>query len=655
MPVTRLEIHLRTPYEGGKPFGEVGPYERVDGEIHFAVDPASPGNASIVDLDKAERGADGRIHFKADFCLLQPENPLLGNRRLLFEVVNRGRKLVPRHFNHAPAQATPSWEIDPGDGFLFRHGWSVAWCGWQWDVYRDEALMGLEAPQAVQDGQPIQGQVAIEFQPNEPTMAKLLANRLHQPYPAADVDGPDAVLTVRDTPTGPRATIPRERWRFAKTDPDPGPADTHIWLAGGFEAGRIYEVVYRTRICPVVGTGLLAVRDCGSFLRYGDVTDGNPCAGWVNRAYAFGMSQSGRFLRHFLYLGLNLDEAGRQVYDGIIPHVAGARRGEFNHRFAQPSVQGTPGFGHRPPFTDDDQVDPDTGRSDGLLRRQRMLGGLPKIIYPNTSAEYWRGDASLIHTDLHGERDVEPPAEVRIYHFAGTQHGLGTVPLGHVSASDGCVGANGFNAVDYAPLLRATLANLDRWVSEGIEPPPSAFPRLADGTAVPAASVLDTYRRIPGAHVPNSELLPAMPRVDLGPDADRGIGRYPVALGEPYRTYVSAVDDDGNEVAGIRLPDLTVPLAACTGWNVRDPKTGGVGQLIPMQGSTFPFEHKTLLTRFGTSHKFGDEDFLGRVRAAAEELVAAGYLVAEDTDLVVRLARERWGEFAPREWPAREV
>ena len=317
MAVTRLEIRSRQPYANGHAFGQAGPYERFDGTIHFAVEPADPANRAIVDLDKAERGTERRVHFRADFCLLQPASPLRGNRRLLFEVLNRGRKLVPRHFNRAPAQSVPTEEIDLGDGFLMRHGWTIAWCGWQWDVVRNPALMGLEAPMALQDeglfgdDEPIKGQVAIEFQPNEPMIEKLLANRQHQPYPAADIDDPEAVLTVRDWPEGPRTTIPRDRWRFATTGPVPGPSDSHIWLAGGFKPGKVYEVVYRTRICPVVGTGLLAVRDCVAFLRQGDVTDGNPCAGWLERTYGFGMSQSGRFLRHFLYLGLNLDEAGR--------------------------------------------------------------------------------------------------------------------------------------------------------------------------------------------------------------------------------------------------------------------------------------------------------------------------------------------------------
>jgi hypothetical protein len=658
--VQRIEIHRRGPYEAGRVFGDAGPYERLDGAIHYAVDPAHPANAGIVDLDKAPRDVEGRVRFVGDFCLLQPAESERGNGRLLLDVPNRGRKVAVRMFNRARPEAVPTEAIDPGDGFLMRRGWTVAWCGWQWDVPRSAALMGLEAPraQAAPGGggsdAPLAGQVVVEIQPNEPCADHLLANRVHHPYPAADVDDPDAVLTVRDWTDGPRTTIPRDRWRFARVERgEPVPDDTRVWLAGGFAPGRLYEVVYRTRICPVVGTGLLAVRDCAAFLRYAGADAGNSCAGRLRHTYGFGVSQTGRFLRHFLHLGLNADEAGRQVFDGLWPHVAGARRGEFNHRFAQPSAQSVRGFGHLMPFAFDDQTDPLTGQTDGLLRRQRVHFGVPKIFATNTSAEYWRGDCSLLHTDLAGERDVEPPPEVRVYHFAGTQHGPGALPLGRVSPADGQSGVHPFNAVDYAPLLRAALVNLDRWVTSGEPPPPSVFPRLANGTAVPTQDVLAAFRGIPGVSLPAPERLPVMRRLDLGPDAGAGVGRYPAAAGEPYPTFVSAVDGDGNEVGGVRLPDLTVPVASYTGWNPRDPATGGAGQIINMQGSTLPFpataaeRRRTADPRPAIAERYRDRaGYLAQVRAAAERMVAERLLLAEDVPIVVELAAERYDCFA---------
>jgi hypothetical protein len=656
MAVTALEIHSCAPYLGGAPFGEAGPYERLDGSIYFAVAPDHPANAGIVDLDLAPRDADGRVHFNADFCLLRPADPARGNRRLLLDVNNRGGKTVPGGFNRAPREPVPTERIDPGDGFLFRRGWTVVWCGWQWDVPRSPARMGLEAPAALADGRPIPGQVAVTFQPAAPIRDRLLSDgtggRIHQPYPAADVDDPDAVLTVRDYPDAPRTIIPRDRWRFARDeDGRPVPDDSHVWMAEKFEPGRFYEVVYRTRICPVVGTGLLAVRDAASFLRYGDDAD-NPCAGRIDRAFAYGASQSGRFLRNFLYLGLNTDEQDRQVFDGILAHIAGGRRGEFNHRYAQPSVQYTLSFGHLMPFSPDEQTDPLTGRTDGLLSRQRARGGVPRIFFTNTAAEYWRGDCSLLHTDLTGTRDVEPPPEVRVYHFAGTQHGSGALPLTSVSALDGTRGMHCFNTIDYSPLVRAALVNLERWATAGEEPPPSTFPRLADGTAVRREEVLDTFRTIPAATVPRPERLRTVRRLDLGPDAARGIGRYPAKMGEPYPTLVSAVDADGNETAGVRLPDVAVPLATHTGWNPRHPESGGEGQIMDMMGSAIPFpataEERRRMgdPRPAIDERYRDrDDYLARVRAAATELVRQRYVLAEDVDLIVDLAGSRYDAF----------
>ncbi len=664
MAVTRLEMRACGLYAEGTAFGEAGIYERIDGTMHFAADPAHPANALIVDLDTAVRDDAGQVPFAADFCLLQPVDPAKANRRLLFEVLNRGRKLVPRMFNHAAPTTAPTEAIDPGDGFLLRRGWTLAWCGWQWDTITSAALMGLDAPEAVEQaagsGQrtagtnPIQGQILVQFQPNERSYNRLLADRIHQPYPAADVDDPDAVLTVRDWPGGPRTTIPRNQWRFARGGKDPVPDDTTIWLSSEFKPGKVYEVVYQTRRCPVVGAGLLAVRDCVSFLRYSDAAD-NPCANRIEKAYGFGMSQSGRFLRHFLYLGLNVDEAGRQVFDGINIHVAGARRGEFNHRFGQPSQQHIPSFGHLMPFTDDDQTDSLTGQTDGLMRHQRALGGVPKVMATNTAAEYWRGDCSLIHTDIEGKHDVEPPEDARIYLFASTQHGLGSVPLVDTDANTGARGIHGFNAVDYAPLLRAALINLDSWITDGTLPPPSVFPRLTDGTAIPGASVFPAYHGVPDVTPPNPELLPAIHRLDLGPDAARGVGHFPAVMSERYPHYVSAVDTDGNETGGVRMPDVIVPVATYTGWNPRHPVTGGDGQIIPMEGSTFPFactaeeRQRTNDSRPALVERYHDRtDYLAHVRTAAEELVAQRYLLAEDVPLALAIAAERYDFVADR-------
>jgi hypothetical protein len=655
MAVAQLEVTNRRPFAFD--------YERIDGKLHFAVDPTHPANARIVDLDRAPQDADGQVRFWADFVLLQPADESRSNGRLLYYVVNRGQcPGVP--FNRFPPRLPtlpPSEEIDPGDGFMMRHGWTVAMCGWQWDVQRQPGLLGLEAPQALDDdGQPIRGRISVAFQPNEPHAFHRLAHwplhprpggqsMYHQAYPAADVNEADAQLLAGPT-RGSLKAVPREQWRFAReADGQVVADDSHVWLSGGFQSGTWYEVIYTTRICPVVGTGLLATRDAVSWLRYA-----NPFDRRIDFTYGTGRSQCGRFLRDYLYYGLNLDEQSRQVFDGLNPHVAGARRGEFNMRYGQPSETTARGFGGLFPFTSAESTDSLTGQTDGLLSLQRQLGGLPKIFTTNTSSEYWRSDCSLIHTDPAGTRDVEPPAEERIYVIAGHQHGSGVPRLVDMTAI-GARGANNFNMVDGLPPQRAFLVNLDRWVSEGEEPPPSAFPRLSDGTAIPRSSALARLAAVPGLTLLDPETLPTLRRVDLGPDVAKGIARVPVAVGEPYPSYVSAVDADGNEVAGIRVPDISVAVGTHTGWVSRHPSTGGAGQLLDMQGASVPFagtaaeraDHAD--PRPAIAERYRDrDDYAQKVRAAAEALAAQRYILDEDIDLAVELALERYDAVVPK-------
>jgi hypothetical protein len=551
MAVIGMDVRKRTPYEGGREFGDAGAYERIDGWLRFAVDPTHAANASIIDLDKAPRDEQGRVHFGADICLLVPADAERANRRLFLELPNRGRKLSPRLFNRAPTEVPPTANILPGDGFLYRHGWTVGWIGWQWDVIRDEALMGLEPPMASVDGKPIRGTTNVRFQPNLPHRTHLLADRVHKSSPVVNIDQADAVLTVRDHDDDEPREIARNAWRFAREDGDEVvPSAEHIYMEAGFEPGKIYQVFYETEHTPVVGSGLLAVRDCASFLRYSD-SDENPLAGRIDRVYGWGMSQTGRMLRHFLYLGLNLDEEGRKAFDGINPHVGGGRRGEFNHRFGQPSVQSTPSFGFLPPHDDA-----------GLLARLRENGAMPKVVQTNSSAEYWRGDASLMHIDLTGTTDLPAEPDTRIYLFASTQHGPGGLPRTRLNTNDGGQGRFDFNVVDYTPLQRAALVNLDRWASDGVEPPPSVHPRLDNGTAITRAEVFDQFERLPGIGdcLPDPEKILRLRVVDVGPRADEGITTHPVVEGERRPDYVSALDSDWNEVGGIRMPDVTVPV-----------------------------------------------------------------------------------------------
>jgi hypothetical protein len=657
--VAAIEFKLarRFPYAAGRSFGRVGAYEQIDGILTFAVDPSNEANRLIVDLARAPRGDDGRVRFSADFSVVRPVEPTRGVRRAVLELPNRGRRRVVDTFNRSGAEAAAS--AAPGDGFLFERGLTVASIGWQWDVYRDDVLMGLDAPLADLRDEADPGQTVVEIRPNERRSTWLLADRVHRPLRAADVRDPQAGLYVKDHEEGDASLIPRARWSFARETPaGVVPSDEHIFLDGGFEPGRYYQLVYRTKDAPVAGAGLLAFRDAAALLKYGlqkhpprkhapeAVVPDLPT---FEHVIGYGVSQTGRMIRHFLYLGLNVDEGGRKVFDGLLPHVAGARMGAFNHRYAQPSNQSYPGFGHRFPFADSELTDPVTGRKDGLVSRLKAKKAQPKVIYTNSSAEYWRGDCSLMHTDPAGRHDLEGDANSRIYHFAGTQHGPGTLPQTRAGAAEGALGMYGYNAVDYSPLLRAALVNLEKWVVDGIEPPASLHPRLSDETAVARDAVLTTFDRLGDQKTPARSTLWVLKAVDLGPRASEGIGTYPTTEGATYPCLVPAVDGDGNELAGIRLPDLTRPVATHTGWNLRDPSTGSPEQQIPMQGFSrwFPRtrdeRERTGDPRRSVHERYADrERYRQLVVADARKLASERYILEEDVDLVVDNALARY-------------
>jgi hypothetical protein len=637
MAIIGLQITNRGWYADGKTFGEVGAYERIDATVEYAVDPGNEANLQIIDLDLVPKAADGLVHFTGDLTLLKPTDDSKGNRRLLTDVVNRGRQRVVPTFNLVDPSNPGPGDIPVGDGFLFEEGWSIAMVGWQWDVYRSAMMMSLDAPIA-----PVRGKVLVEINPDRVEHTRLLANRIHKPHRAADLNDPNAVLYVKDWEDGPSEVIDRNLWRFAKaTDNGVEPSDEHVYLESGFQKGRIYHLVYTAEGSPVTGCGLVALRDAGAFFR--EASDLNPIDGGLERAFIYGVSQTGRMLRHFLYLGLNKDERGRQVYDGMLPHVAGGRRGEFNMRFAQPSGQSTPGFGHMFPFADDELPDPMGGANDGLLNRERAQGTVPKIIYTNTSAEYWRGDGSLSHTDPSGERDLDVTLETRTYLFAGTQHADSRgLPQPGEPGIDGTYRRYPPNIIDYRPLQRAALVNLDAWVSESVEPPPSSRPRIDDGTAVSRPDALKDLEIVPNLALPDPDRLWVLRETDPGPDADKGIAVLPVKEGRNYDSRVSAVDADGNEVAGIRLPDIAVPVATHSGWNPRDPEAGAPEQIIPMVGFTLFFARDAAEReanndpRLSIGERYESrEAYLTLARAQAEKLVAQRYLRSEDIDVVV--------------------
>ena len=622
MTATRFEIRSRKPYAGGREFGDLGPFEHIEGRIEYAVDPLHPANSRIVDLDLAPRGRDGRVRFAGDFTLVAPESG--SARSLLVDVPNRGRCLGFSQFNRAQPLDLLADPCAPGDGFLFRRGFALACIGWQWDVRQG---VRFDAPYAERDGRPLRGDVVCRIQPQRETPWYDFGQLGDVAYPPADLDDREARLFVQRDDNAQAELLPRDSWRFARErDGRVAPDGAAIYRSGGLRAGAVYTLVYTAEGAPVVGTGLLALRDAAAALRAGD--DRSPLSGGFPRVHAFGASQTGRVLRHFLYLGLNRDEGGGRVFDGILAHIAGGQRGDFNHRFAQPSSLGAPGPGQTFPFAGVATRDEETDAAAGLFDREQAM---PKVFFTNTSWEYWRGDAALIHTAPDGSGDLPEHADERRYAFAGTHHINGVLPPTDEFPLTGIRTRYTFNVVDHSPLVRAALINLDRWVAAGREPPPSAVPRLADDTLVERGGVLSRFESELGIETLDPEQLGGLHALDLGPEAARGVCRFPARRGAARPRLVSAVGPGLNEIAGVRLPDITVPVGVHTGWNPRHPEQGAPRQAAAFAGFTRFLDSATLERRYG-----GREAYAARVRQAARGLVDAGYVLEEDEELLVR-------------------
>lgn len=553
--VVRIDVRSTAPIAHG--------YERIDATVHFSVDPKNENNRAIADIDLASS-----YEFSADLVLLRPAGG--GNGTLFLEVPNRGG--LGRFSD--PAR----------DPFPFHRGYTMAWLGWQHDVRDEPARLRLHAPVA----KGVRGTVRSDFIVDEPAAEHTIGHQIQgaiggKGYPVADRR--DARLTERVDVTARRTTIPKRRWRFT--------SDSTIALEGGFQPGRIYEITYTAADPAIVGFGLAAVRDFVSHLKY----DASAIAS-VKVAYGFGISQSGRFLRHLLHDGFNADEEGRQVFDGLLVHVAGAGRGNFNHRFAQPSRDAqpiVPAFYQVDvfPFSDLPQTDPFSGRTAGLLDRAMAQGVVPKIFYMNTGYEYWSRGASLIHTTPDGKRDVELPPTSRIYMLASHGHVGGPFPPAKPKNAQ-----QPQNFLNYWPFTHALIDALDAWVKKDTVPPPSSYPRISDGTLVRATGV-------PFAYDPPYDEKPA------------------------YVALVPATDAEGIDRGGVRMPIVSVPIASFRSWNLRDPSTGFATYRASFLGSVTPLASSKLPPL---------DEYLGRIASATLDLVDRRMLVPEDTHSILSQA-----------------
>jgi Alpha/beta hydrolase domain len=664
-----LRISERGAFAADYAFGSAGPYERIVGRAHYALDPMAPAQQGIVDLQYAPRDPRGLVRFAADFMILKPKDLARGNRRLFLDYGNRGNKRMLQFFNDASASNDPRTLAHAGNGFLFRRGYTVAWIAWQGDLLPGDGRMLMDAPVATDHGKPITGKVRVEYILEEKgvTTQPLSAWVSTRSYPTVSLDTREAQLTRRRYPDDPRIPIPPDQWCFARVEGGQGldnqgsesalvPSDTNIHIPRGFEPGWIYELVYTAKDPLVLGLGHVAVRDFVSFLKYATADaagTANPLAEGgriaIEKTYGWGRSQTGRCLRDFVHRGFNADAQNRRVFDGILPHVSGGGLMWLNHRFASGvSPAGQQYEDHencadRFPFSYAMSTNHLTGQRDAILKRPETD---PLVIHTQSATEYWQRRGSLVHTDTRGN-DLDQPQTVRVYQWSSSQHFADP----NLKKPGRGVCENVINVVRTSMLFRAMIDAMDRWASDGTPPPPSRIPRRADGTLVTAEEWRRQFPHIPGALLPTGPN--ELPLYDFGLDFERGILREPPQWvpGKSYTVLVPAVDADGNEISGVRAPMVGAPLATYTGWTIRS-RGFGHGATHTFVGSTIPFAETETERRYtGDPRPSIHERYASKaayqaaIAEAARKLVDAGLMLAEDVERAIADAAD-WS--APR-------
>lgn len=647
--IIRIEItSVQSPTFEGKAFCRVGTYEKLRGKAYGELDPSSPLNALITDIALAPRNAKGMVAYVMDIYILKPIDLNKGNHKLFLEINNRGGKLVGG-FNKSSGGNDPTTAAQAGEGFLMNRGYTLAWNGWDCSAAPVNNNLTIRVPIARNaDGSSITGPSYeyISFD-NATALTYSLA------YPAATLDQSGATLTVRDR-LGDRPTvIPADGWEYA-TD-----KSIRLLPAGTpFRQSAIYEFHYTAKDPVVAGIGFAATRDFISFLRYAatdDFGNRNPLANDIQYTFSYSVSQPARYVNDFQTLGFNADEQNRRVLDGIENWLGGASGIALNYRFAQPSRTERNRQNHLYPegvfpFAYPILTDPLTGKTAGRLARCVTSNTCPKVMEINSANEYWVKAASLLHTDSQGQ-DLPDPDNVRFYLVSGAQHGAGN------ETSKG-ICQQFQNPTNGEPILRALFLALDAWVTKGIAPPASQVPRQSTKTAVvavpqpgsqtglvPQAAL--SWPNIPG--VTYTGLVTTRYLLDFGLSSDQGIlTTFPTGVaGRPsYVNFVSKVDNDGNEVAGIRLPPVAVPIATTTGWALRRSEYGendgceGAGQYIPFKAT----KAERLLTndpRLSIQERYQThQGYVEAIRKSVQKLVEQRFLLSEDADVYIRSAQE---------------
>jgi hypothetical protein len=586
--VVRVDITDRSD------IGKAG-YEQLTGKLHFEIDPKLPQNAIIADVDLAPVNASGKVSFVADLRLWKPKDDSRSNGAAWVEIPNRGGK------SSLPAS-------------MMAQGFTMLNVGWEFDVSTDK--LRLEVPRARnKDGSPIRGVVSAVITPDKRADEQSLIDLTD--YPPVDIDGENSRLIVRYRAAFPAGQeVPRKLWSLQ---------NGRIRLKGGFEPGKTYEVFYLAEAPPIAGLGYAAIRDAVAWLKHDPASPAK-----VKHAYAFGASQCGRFLRDFVYLGFNTDEQDRMSLDGILSHVAGAGRLVLNQRWSTPrSVSGY--YTASYPFADTAQADAVSGQSEGILANPRVRHA-PKIFYTNMAAEYWGAGrvGALTHTTPDGKQDIALPENVRSYFFASTSHGAAPFP-----PTSQVKGSPLANPVNTSPAILALRLAMHRWVTEGLAPPPSVHPKLSDGTLVPVAEV--RWPKVPGMASPNA--VKAGGRV-RNPQLPGGVGE-----GAELPLLVPQVDADGNDLGGIRMPDVGVPLGTATGWVFRPAAFGSPHEFYLLRGAWVPFVKTQDANdpRPSLAERYASKDaYLDQIKAAVQKLIEQRFLTTADLEPQLKQASARW-------------
>ena len=640
--VQALEIENRVLLGEGVPFGEAGPYETLAGHVRYTLDPTDPRNSQVTDAQYAA-GSDGYVHYSADVVIVKPVDMARSNGTLLYHVVNRGnfdtRVLTSEPWSEVASSKCGSRERM---GRLMQKGFTIVFSGWQADLSQEEHLR-LFVPEVIKDGNPVSGQVLAEFSGVADKQVAYLGHpRDWLKILAVDPEAP-IELRVHDSYADEGEVIKPDKWSFSRLDDagSPIPDNSYVYVPEGYESGKIYTLRYWTNDSPLMGLCFPAVRELVTFLSNSDSL--NPLLdssgqSSIKHRLAYGSSQSGRFLRNYLYQGFNRSLGDKRVFDGIFSNVPGCRMGFFNYRHAQPSRASGffPNFDF--PFTDLPTSDPVTGQTGGILERVPEAFQ-PKVFYVHHSGEYWSGGAALTHVTLGEYADVVLPANIRIYSFSGTAHGFAELSEGRPEAMPEYLLP--FNPNPTYLIENPLLEALAEWVASDQEPPPSSYPRTDRKELVWFEEF--TFPEIP--EITSPEIIEVHPRFDWGPRYKDGIIDNPLpGIGVLYPILVPTVGPDENELGGIRSPHVTVPVASYTGWNYPSSSFQGVSKTCAasLTGAWLPFSatrverRKRGDSRESLEERYSSlEDYLGKLRQAAEALISKKLMFEEDLDLVL--------------------